>query len=154
MIEKYGVQKTIAFCELNAYKYRYRHDMKGGAEDLMKADWYRQKSKELDYNDPFYRLADRNSRDTVEQLLIEEMAELTQALSKYKRYRTGEKTMRGEEKTKTCYLSDVASEVADVILMTMQWAYKYGMADFVDQAINVKINRTLERMDSTNDKIR
>ena len=40
MIEKFGVEKVQAFCELNAYKYRYRHEMKGGQEDLEKAKWY------------------------------------------------------------------------------------------------------------------
>lgn len=40
MLEKFGTDKVIAFCELNAYKYRYRHEMKNGQEDLDKAAWY------------------------------------------------------------------------------------------------------------------
>ena len=40
MLEKFGPEKVAAFCELNAYKYRYRHDLKGGEEDLQKADFY------------------------------------------------------------------------------------------------------------------
>lgn len=40
MLEKFGVEKVKAFCELNAYKYRYRHEMKNGEEDLKKAKWY------------------------------------------------------------------------------------------------------------------
>lgn len=40
MLEKFGAEKVKAFCELNAYKYRYRHEMKNGNEDLEKAEWY------------------------------------------------------------------------------------------------------------------
>lgn len=47
MIELFGVDKVIAFCELNEYKYRYRHEMKNGEEDLQKAEWYRKKAREL-----------------------------------------------------------------------------------------------------------
>lgn len=47
MLEVYGAEKVKAFCELNAYKYRYRHTLKGGAEDLQKAAWYDKKKEEL-----------------------------------------------------------------------------------------------------------
>lgn len=47
MLDKYGAEKVKAFCELNAYKYRYRHTLKGGAEDLQKAAWYDKKKEEL-----------------------------------------------------------------------------------------------------------
>lgn len=47
MLDKYGAEKVKAFCELNAYKYRYRHTLKGGAEDLQKAAWYDRKKEEL-----------------------------------------------------------------------------------------------------------
>lgn len=40
MLEKFGEDAVRAFCVLNAYKYRYRHELKGGAEDLQKAEWY------------------------------------------------------------------------------------------------------------------
>lgn len=40
MVEKYGVDAVITFCQLNAYKYRYRHELKNGQEDLEKAKWY------------------------------------------------------------------------------------------------------------------
>lgn len=41
MQEIFGVEKTKAFCELNAYKYRYRAGLKDDAKtDLAKADWY------------------------------------------------------------------------------------------------------------------
>lgn len=47
MLEVYGAEKVKAFCELNAYKYRYRHTLKGGEEDLKKAAWYDKKKEEL-----------------------------------------------------------------------------------------------------------
>lgn len=48
MLEIFGVEKVIAFCELNAYKYRYRYQLKNGAEDLAKAEWYENKKQELE----------------------------------------------------------------------------------------------------------
>lgn len=47
MLEKFGIEKVIAFCELNEYKYQYRHSLKNGEEDLRKAEWYRNKAEEL-----------------------------------------------------------------------------------------------------------
>lgn len=47
MLEVYGAEKVKAFCELNAYKYRYRNTLKGGEEDLQKAAWYDKKKEEL-----------------------------------------------------------------------------------------------------------
>lgn len=40
MLEKFGEDAVKTFCVLNAYKYRYRHELKNGAEDLQKAEWY------------------------------------------------------------------------------------------------------------------
>lgn len=47
MIDKFGAEKVKSFCELNAYKYEYRHELKNGDEDLKKAEWYRKKIEEL-----------------------------------------------------------------------------------------------------------
>lgn len=47
MIDIFGVEAVKNFCTLNAYKYRYRHAMKNGQEDLEKAEWYDNKHKEL-----------------------------------------------------------------------------------------------------------
>ena len=30
MLDKFGYGKTEAFCELNSYKYQYRHEQKNG----------------------------------------------------------------------------------------------------------------------------
>lgn len=52
MIEIYGPKDVIAFCKLNAFKYEYRADLKGDAEeDLKKAEWYRKKAKEIEIGD-------------------------------------------------------------------------------------------------------
>lgn len=48
MEEKFGIEKVKAFCELNAYKYEYRHTLKGGQSDLKKAQWYTDYLKKLE----------------------------------------------------------------------------------------------------------
>jgi hypothetical protein len=48
MIEVFGVEDVKTFCLLNAYKYEYRHDLKGGEEDMQKYKWYLNKYAELD----------------------------------------------------------------------------------------------------------
>lgn len=43
MLELYGIQAVIHFCECNAFKYRWRAGMKDGEStevDLKKAKWY------------------------------------------------------------------------------------------------------------------
>jgi hypothetical protein len=47
MLEKFGKEAVITFCILNAYKYRYRHELKGGKEDLEKAKWYDNYARKL-----------------------------------------------------------------------------------------------------------
>lgn len=47
MIDIYGIDAVITFCMLNSYKYRYRHELKNGAEDLQKAEWYDAKALSL-----------------------------------------------------------------------------------------------------------
>lgn len=47
MIEKFGVDAVETFCILNAYKYRYRHELKNGQEDLEKAKWYEDYAEKL-----------------------------------------------------------------------------------------------------------
>ena len=45
--EMFGTEAVIVFCVLNKYKYLYRHELKGGKEDLQKAEWYENYSKKL-----------------------------------------------------------------------------------------------------------
>ena len=47
MLDKFGVEAVKHFCLLNAFKYMYRRDAKGGAEDIAKANWYLAKYAEL-----------------------------------------------------------------------------------------------------------
>lgn len=47
MLLIFGVEATMHFCLLNAWKYRYRSAEKNGAEDIAKSDWYIAKYAEL-----------------------------------------------------------------------------------------------------------
>lgn len=47
MVLVFGVESTMNFCLLNAWKYRYRAADKGGEEDMKKSDWYMAKYAEL-----------------------------------------------------------------------------------------------------------
>lgn len=48
MIDIFGYEKVEAFCELNCYKYEYRHELKNGKEDLEKADFYKKMQKNIE----------------------------------------------------------------------------------------------------------
>lgn len=47
MLDRFGVEAVKHFCLLNAYKYMYRWEAKGGQEDVDKANWYLRKYAEL-----------------------------------------------------------------------------------------------------------
>lgn len=47
MIDTFGANETKMFCKLNAFKYLYRSEKKGGIEDIKKAKWYLDKYIEL-----------------------------------------------------------------------------------------------------------
>jgi hypothetical protein len=48
----FGEQAVYDFCLCNAYKYIWRHKLKGKPEeDLAKADWYIKRAYSLDYGD-------------------------------------------------------------------------------------------------------
>lgn len=47
MIELFGIEDTMAFCKLNAWKYRSRAMEKNGEKDMKKSDWYIRKYAEL-----------------------------------------------------------------------------------------------------------
>lgn len=54
MVLIFGIYETMAFCKLNAWKYRARSLYKNGEEDMKKSDWYLQKYKELcEMKNPF-----------------------------------------------------------------------------------------------------
>ena len=47
MVAAFGVEQTLHFCKLNAFKYIWRSDLKNGIEDIEKAQWYINKYIEL-----------------------------------------------------------------------------------------------------------
>lgn len=50
MVDIWGIEKTIAFCEMNAFKYKMRMGDKPNQpldQDFKKAVWYINKAKEL-----------------------------------------------------------------------------------------------------------
>lgn len=47
MEDVFGVEAVKHFCLCNAFKYHWRHSLKGGEEDIKKAAWYMDKYKEL-----------------------------------------------------------------------------------------------------------
>lgn len=74
-----------------------------------------------------------------EQIAIEECAELIKAITKSNR---GEQT--GSEYVKK--IADIASEIADVLIMCEQLTYLYGIGEIVQEQIEYKISRQLVRM--------
>lgn len=49
MLLLFPLKEVVAFCKLNAFKYRYRAPFKGQMEqDIEKADWYLNKVRELE----------------------------------------------------------------------------------------------------------
>lgn len=130
MLERFGSEKVQAFCELNAYKYRYRHEMKNGQEDLDKAAWYEAKQSELEFTDRRFQIAQHYGLEGQKNQLIEEMAELTQAICKMN---------RGLE-------SNMIEELADVRLVLDQVIFLLGCSAEVQEVENQKIERTLERI--------
>lgn len=126
MLEKFGVEKVRAFCKLNAYKYRYRHELKNGNEDLDKAKWYDRMLLKLTQSDEKYKLAEYFGIKTQINQMIEEMAELTQAFCKQNRGIT----------------SNIIEELADVSLLLEQLIYLLGCHDDIEKIQKEKIERT------------
>lgn len=145
MIEKFGVEKVQAFCELNAYKYRYRHEMKGGQEDLEKAKWYDKYAATMKDANEYYSIADYYGLRIQEQQLIEEMAELTQAICKDKRSK-GEGQAIGGTWKYSDIRKNLIEELADVKLVLSQVIYLLDCEDQVTDVMNEKIKRTMNRI--------
>lgn len=47
MISTMGFEAVMDFCKCNAFKYLWRHMDKNDHEDILKANWYLNKYKEL-----------------------------------------------------------------------------------------------------------
>lgn len=75
-----------------------------------------------------------------EQVAIEECAELIQAITKSNRRKDSTKEFIAS-------ISDIAEEIADVLIMCEQLAYLYGIEAVVNEQIDFKIARQLDRME-------
>lgn len=148
MLDKFGYEKLTAFCQLNAYKYRYRHELKNGQEDLDKAEWYERKQKELEKEDPRFFIADVYGQKNQQVILIEEMAELTQALCKISRMQIlGTDPMPDEQDFYDQVMDNLIEEMADVSLVLDQMIHLLDCGDRVRQIKKLKAQRTIERME-------
>ena len=149
MLEIFGIEKVLAFCELNAYKYIYRSDMKGGQEDKDKALWYVQKQNELAASDERVKIAKHYGLEAQMQQLIEEMAELTQAICKHKR-KNGEGQPINDAITARHVEENLIEELADVRLVLDQVILLLGCDKDIQQVENKKVERTLGRIGEEN----
>ena len=131
MLDIFGTEKLQAFCELNAYKYRYRHTRKNGGEDLRKAKWYDNEKAKLKSSDNRYKIAEYFGIRKQTMQLIEEMTELTQAFCK---------ESRGIK-------SNIVEEIADVRLVLAQLIYLLNCEDEVQKIEKSKVERTKRAYD-------
>ena len=143
MLEMFGTEKVQAFCELNAYKYRYRHDLKNGQEDLDKAKWYEEKKSELECSDGRSLIANYYGLTAQENQLIEEMAELTQAICKMNRINGIGQQVAGYASN---YFENLIEELADVKLILDEVIFLLGSDEQVNKIVNEKIERTIKRI--------
>ena len=94
-------------------------------------------------NEAIKKIADTYGYDAQSRQLIEEMAELTVALNK--RWRAHKSDMRDmcEYMNLT---NDIIEEIADVEIMITQLKYLMNCEKEVEQIIEQKLNRQLERI--------
>lgn len=149
MLDKFGYGKTEAFCELNSYKYQYRHEQKNGQEDLDKASNYQKMLQKYLEEDPRFRIAEHFGLAGQQNQLIEEMAELTQALTKWNR-KCGLGQPVASEWTVKALEEHIFEELADVKLVLDQVIHLMGCEYQVQQIMKQKIDRTFERIGEQN----
>ena len=145
MLETFGVQKTKAFCELNAYKYRYRAGWKGDKEkDLAKADWYENYGTNLDAgnetpylpNEIICKIATHYGAEHQILKTIEECGELQTAIIKY---------CFAPSDTAKQTLEHLVEEAADVYILMLQIRALFSPEVF-DQFVLAKLRRQELRM--------
>lgn len=74
-----------------------------------------------------------------EQVAIEECAELIKAITKSNRKKqTAQEVVAG--------ITEIAGEIADVLIMCEQLTYLYRIGEVVKEQIDYKISRQLDRM--------
>ena len=134
MEEMYGIDAVREFCKLNAYKYNYRAELKGNKElDLQKAEWYKNKVKELNSRDPVFKIANSYGKINQTTKLIEELGELQSA------------TSRLLLQDPRC--NNFAEEIADVEIMLKQIKYLFLLDREVEEIKHNKIARQLSRLE-------
>lgn len=145
MLETFGVQKTKAFCELNAYKYRYRAGWKGDAEkDFAKADWYENYGANLDAgnetpylpNEVICKIATHYGAEHQILKAIEECGELQTAVIQY---------CFAPSDTAKQALEHLVEEAADVYILMLQIRALFSQEVF-DQFVLTKLRRQELRM--------
>ena len=81
-------------------------------------------------------IADHYGYTPQKNMLIEEMAELIQALNKFERY-----------EHKSSFLANLIEEVADVEIMLTQVKYLLGINERVEHAKFFKVDRQIKRIE-------
>ena len=93
----------------------------------------------MKYENEYKQMIDAWGKDAQIDMCIEEMAELTQALCKYKRNKR--QNNKNDEKN----LDNIQEEIADVLNCTNQMAFLFGEKE-VNKIMDDKIQRTLKKL--------
>jgi hypothetical protein len=149
IIDVLGWEKTESFCEGNTYKYNYRHEQKNGQEDLDKARNYQKIRSDIISRDPRFKIANHYGLEAQLQQLIEEMAELTQAVCKHRRI-NGEGQPVSPDLKSYDVAENLIEEIADVKLVLEQVIFLMEIDEDVKEWMDRKIERTLERIGEQN----
>lgn len=144
MLDKFGTKKVQAFCELNEYKYRYRHELKNGDEDLAKAQWYHDKLKILKATDPESIIADRYGIKGMMIQSTEEMSELIKVFMKFFRL-DGTGAPLAPDIIIKDLMDNRIEEIADVLITIEELIHLLDCEDKIRWWKKRKIKRTLER---------
>lgn len=96
-------------------------------------EWQKGKVHEIAYH---YGLSSQKEK------AVEECAELILAIKKHD---VAARSSNIEDIVNS--LTDIAGEIADVLIMCEQLAYLYGIGEVVKEKIDFKISRQLERME-------
>jgi NTP pyrophosphatase (non-canonical NTP hydrolase) len=145
MLDLFGYEKVEAFCELNSYKYRYRHELKNGQEDLDKAKNYDQMWEKYTQENPFHRLAWEFGLGNRKNQLVEEMAELSQAFCKWNRFVSSDPSL-AKKHTIESIRENIIEELADVKFVLDQVIYLMDVEEEIHNIMNMKADRTFERI--------
>lgn len=102
----------------------------------------------MEIKDKIKLIASKYGYDAQSRQLIEEMAELTQAINKFwrKQLKCGEVDISQAKQVSEEHMN-LKEEIADVYIMLQQMMYLLGIKS-IDKTVNDKLDRQLERIDS------